>query len=210
MTHAGAQWACIDDVVADYRIRAGGMHHHAAGMGENRRAILDRVFSWPDLPAEVRALRPLAYQNALLEAAADHFQAGDLDAGAAWFRAAAEARPELTCELWTLESFARFLLPLGYQTGTLMAAEWHWIAKSLARALSAALASPSLGGRRWSAWRTYGRLVLRLIARAARARLDPRRRRRTATQIRQLREFVARPATIPAPLCLPHPAGTNG
>jgi hypothetical protein len=174
---AGGRWACVDRALVEYRIRPGAMHEDAARMAASCRRVLDKVFAQPELPAAVRAQRALAYQNLHLRAAAAYYRAGDDAAGAQEFRAAVAARPALLTESDALERFCRLLLPLGYQTGTLMTARWRQLARTLRAALTAALADPDHAALRWRSEVAYWRVMRPLLARRAKAALARGHRR---------------------------------
>jgi hypothetical protein len=171
LARAGVRCARIDRALVEYRIRPGAMHLDPTRMVENPRRVLDKVFADPGLPTAVQALRPLAYQNLHLRAAADYYRAGDDAAGAREFCAAAGARPALLADADTLAEFCRLLLPMGYQTGTLMAARWRPLARVLRAALAAGLAQPDLRAQRWRAELAYWRVVGPLLRRRAKAAL---------------------------------------
>jgi hypothetical protein len=177
LARTGVRWTCVDRALAEYRIRPGAMHEDPARMAEGCRRVLDKVFAQPELPAAVMAQRPLAYQNLHLRAAAAYYRAGDEAAGAREFRAAVGARPALLTEPETLERFCRLLLPLGYQTGTLMTARWRQLARTLRAALTAAVADPAHAALRWRAELAYWRVVRPLLARRAKAALARGHRR---------------------------------
>ncbi|HLK12034.1 MAG TPA: glycosyltransferase [Candidatus Binatia bacterium] len=177
LARAGVRWACVDRALAEYRIRPSAMHQHPGRMAENCRRALDNVFATPGLPAAVADRRPLAYQNLHLRAAADHYRAGDRVAGAREFRAAVAARPMLLTEPDTLAGFCRLLLPMGYQTGALMAARWRSLGRTLRAAMAAALADPGLAPLRWRAELAYWRTIRPLLHRRAKAALAGGRRR---------------------------------
>jgi cellulose synthase/poly-beta-1,6-N-acetylglucosamine synthase-like glycosyltransferase len=177
LARTGVRWVCLDRALAEYRIRPGAMHEDPARMAASCRRVLDKVFADPELSGAVRAQRPLAYQDLHLRAAAAYYRAGDEAAGAREFRAAVAARPALLAEPDALERFCRLLLPLGYQTGTLMTARWRQLARILRAALSAALADPEHASLRWRAELAYWRVLRPLVQRRVKAALARGRRR---------------------------------
>jgi hypothetical protein len=188
----GVPFACVDRPLAEYRVRPDAMHQDPAPMTASSLRVLDKAFGDPALPAEIAALRPLAYQRAYLVAAGDYYRVGDRAAGSRWFRAAVRERPELVTEFESLAEFCRSLLPLGYQRGTIMAAEWRRLARTLRTALTDLFADSALDEEvsrlRWPAERAFWRAVLPLAARRAKVALGGggRRARLRADHLRLL------------------------
>ncbi|MCW5880706.1 MAG: glycosyltransferase [Anaerolineae bacterium] len=95
----------VDAIVSDFRLHAGRMtsaHRHTLErLVSARTHILDRTFAQPDLPAEARAVRPLAYRNLYIDAALRYSQRGD------WGQTRAYLRRATTCGA-TLPTLARF------------------------------------------------------------------------------------------------------
>lgn len=167
----GATWGRVDEVLAEYRLRAEGMHQNPARMLENRLRVLERVFVDPDLPPAVVALRPEAFQNAYLAAACDWYRARDETSGARAFRAAVTARPALLGEPRTLRTICRGLLPEGRRNDAVVLAEWPELSEVLRRMLRQLFAAPDLDPT-LARWRTAARLAYgRTAARYARRRL---------------------------------------
>lgn len=194
ISRQGARWACVDQPLAEYRIRLDAMHQDPARMAENLRRVLDKLFDDPTLPDSIRALAPRAYQNLELTAAGDFLRAGDRAAGARWFRAAVGRRPAFVTEPQSLGAFCRHLLPLGYQTGTMMTAEWRRLAATLGVVLGdlfgAADLPPEIARLRWPAEVARWRALLPLLRRRTKALLGGGGRRERLDVARaQLRRF---------------------
>ena len=180
LARAGVRWACVDRALADYRVRPDAMHQEPQGMADDTLRVLDKLFAGPDLPPTIAALRPAAYASARLRAAADFYRVGDRTKGAAWFCEAVRERPDLVTDSTTLAGFLRAILPLGYQTGTIMAAQAPRLGAALRHATSAAFADPSLAGLvgrlRWRSRAAVGRALLPLWWTRLRATIGGRRR----------------------------------
>lgn len=180
LARAGVRWACVDRALADYRVRPDAMHQEPQGMADDTLRVLDKLFAAPDLPPAVVGLRSAAYANARLRAAADFYRVGDRAKGAAWFCEAVRQRPALVAEPATLAGFLRAILPLGYQTGTIMAAQAPRLGAALRHATRAAFADPSLarlvGGLRWRSRAAVRRALLPMWWTRLRATIGGRRR----------------------------------
>jgi cellulose synthase/poly-beta-1,6-N-acetylglucosamine synthase-like glycosyltransferase len=180
LARAGARWHYVDRPLAEYRLRPDAMHQDPGRMLENRLRVLARVFDDPDLPAALAARRPLAYQNAHLEAACAFLRAGDRLAAARCFHAAVVARPALVTEAPSLRRIGRLVLPEGYQQEAALARQWRPVARVLREVLADLFATPglapSIGGLRRRAALAYWRTVLRLARKGLLAALrgDPR------------------------------------
>jgi hypothetical protein len=169
LSRRGTRWACVPRPLAEYRIRPDAMHQNHARMADNALRVLDKFFADPTLPPEIAARRPLAYQHAHLIAAADAYRTGDRTAGAAWFRRAAEGRPELLGEPRSLRRFCRLLLPPEAQGADAEAAEATRLARALRVALHDLFATPDLPApvarQRHRARVAYGLTFLHLVRR---------------------------------------------
>ena len=180
LSRDGILWACIDRPLAEYRIRPNAMHQNPARMAENAIRVLDKLFAAPDLPVRLVAYRPAAYQSACLVAAADHYRAGDHEAGARWFQRAALARPPFLTEPRSLRRFCRLLLPPECQSRQAEIDEWPRLAATLRTALRRLFHAPGLepgiARLRWQAALAYWRTVVPLALRHA---WRPRPGRRT-------------------------------
>jgi hypothetical protein len=170
ITRDGALWRCVDQPLAEYRVRDAGMHQNVGRMRENRIRVLDELFAGPSLPADVEALRPRAYQNAWLLAACLHYATGDRTAGAAAFREAVTARPEMLGERETVRLMARWCLPLGHQREADVIARWRPIGALLRRMLDDLFATPDLAPAIRALRATARRTVWATIVRLARKR----------------------------------------
>jgi glycosyltransferase involved in cell wall biosynthesis len=166
MTRDGALWRCIDRPLAEYRVRAAGMHQNVARMLQNRLRVLDKLFADDFLPDAVLALRPRAYQNAWLIAACLHYANGERLAGAGAFRQAVLARPALLTERESLRLMSRWCLPLGHQRDAEVVAQWRPITATLRHMIGDLFATPDLepavralrGPARRALWATIARL----------------------------------------------------
>jgi hypothetical protein len=165
----GLRWAVVDEVVAEYRMRADAMHQDPDRMSSNTLRVLDKFFADPALPARVVGMRALAYQHAYLVAAADRYRAGDRTAAERWFGRAIEVRPAALTEPRTLLRFCRLLLPPESQSRAAMRAEWRGLVRTLRAATASVFAAPDVapdvarlrGAARIAYWRAVGRLALR-------------------------------------------------
>ena len=174
----GLRWGCIPRPLAEYRIRADAMHQDRTRMAENTLAVLDKLFAESNVPAGARARQSLAYQHAHLAAAADYYRVGDREAGAAWFRRAADARPGFLTEPRSLRRFCRLLLPPEAQAKAAEAREARRLAATLRLALRDLYAHDDLSlavrRTRHRARLAYGRTLLwlarRRLSRAGAAR----------------------------------------
>jgi glycosyltransferase involved in cell wall biosynthesis len=170
ITRDGARWRCVDRPLAEYRVRAAGMHQNVDRMRRNRLRVLDKLFAGP-LPTDVAALRPRAYQNAWLLAACLHYADGNRAHGAAAFREAARARPEMLVERETLRLMCRWCLPLGHQREAEVLARWRTIRTILRDMLddlfAAADLEPAIRGLRGPARRAVWATVARLARKRA-------------------------------------------
>ncbi|HEX9029118.1 MAG TPA: glycosyltransferase, partial [Anaerolineales bacterium] len=67
------RFAYLDQVLANFRQHTGrttgGKSPHFVNIAEGRFYLLDKAFSRPDLPNDVRKIRPLAYRNAHMDVA---------------------------------------------------------------------------------------------------------------------------------------------
>jgi hypothetical protein len=175
LSRAGVLWGCVDRPLAEYRVRHDAMHQNPGRMAESCHRVLDKLFADPTLPPVIASLRPLAYQQAALVAACDHYRSGDRAGGAAWFRRAAAARPSFLTEPAAIRLFCRRLLPMGYQRGTVVLAELPRLVRILFRALADLFASPGLDAEiarlRWRAWCVACVAVAPLLRKRAKGRL---------------------------------------
>jgi glycosyltransferase involved in cell wall biosynthesis len=138
---AGARWRLVDHAALEYRVRGDGMHANPARMLANRLRVLDKVFPRLDSPALV-ALRPAAYRNAHLEAAADWARAAAIDDAIAETRAAARESAGFLTSPRGLRAFTRLLLPLGHRNESAVVAAWPTLGpllRALARGAAADL-----------------------------------------------------------------------
>ena len=83
----------VDATLADFRVHPGRMtnaqHQTLDRLVGARTYILDKTFAQPDLPAEARAIRSLAYRNLYVDAALRYSQRGDWAQARAYLRRAA-------------------------------------------------------------------------------------------------------------------------
>jgi hypothetical protein len=194
LAHAGLRhWTCVDRPLAEYRIRPGAKHDHPARMRASCLRVLDKFYGDPGLPAELAGLRSRAYQTVYLAAAADFYRAGERVEGARALHAAAAADPTVLTDTRRLGEFLRRLLPMGYQTGTIMAAECGRLARILRRALADLFREPDLEPEiarlRWRAELAALRTILRFARRRAKAALGRGRRARLEAARARLLEF---------------------
>jgi hypothetical protein len=194
ISRRGLRWACLDRPLAEYRIRTDAMHQDPRRMAGSLRRVVDKVFADPTLPDAIGRLAPLAYQRLELGAACAFYRTGDPAAGARWLRAAVLRRPAVLTERESLALFCRRLLPMGYQTGTIMAAEWRRLASTLRQALGDLFRSPGLppevARMRWQAELTCWRVLLPLLRRRTKAALARGGRQARLIAARErLREF---------------------
>lgn len=73
---AGYRFVCLQDILAAYRQTPGSMSRDASLMLRNGLAVLEKVFSRPDLAPEVRALQQVSYGLCRLAAEAQCFDVG--------------------------------------------------------------------------------------------------------------------------------------
>jgi glycosyltransferase involved in cell wall biosynthesis len=176
ITRPGLRWACVDEPLAEYRIRTDSMHQNPVRMADNWLRVLDRTFDDPSLPPHIVELKPRAYYTAYMIAACDHYREGDRQRGGAWFRKAIAERPEALTDPESLRMFCRLLLPRGYQRTAVMAAHWRRLAETLTTALgdlfTAADLPADIADRRWRAriasWRALAPLVGKRVRTAMR------------------------------------------
>jgi glycosyltransferase involved in cell wall biosynthesis len=177
----GVTFGCVDRALIDYRVRPDAMHQDPARMTTACLRVLEKLFVESTLPAPVAALRPVAYQRTYVTAACEYYRAGDEASGSRWFRMAVRERPTLVTEPASLMQFCRWLLPLGYQRGTIVAAEWRRLARTLRTALRAVFADPALDpavrGLQWRSERAFWGVVLTLARERARHAVGSRSRR---------------------------------
>ncbi len=166
VTRDGALWRCVDRPLAEYRVRAAGMHQNVDRMLQNRLRVLDALYAADALPAPILALRPRAYQNAWLIAACLHYAGGERAAGARAFREAVLARPALLTERESFRLMSRWCLPLGHQRDAEVVAQWRPIGTILRHMIGDLFATPDLtpavrtlrGRARRALWATIARL----------------------------------------------------
>jgi glycosyltransferase involved in cell wall biosynthesis len=155
ISRPGLRWACVDRVLAEYRVRHDAMHQDVARMHADCLRVLDKVFADTTLPPAIGALRPLAYRRAHLVAACDHYRVGNRAEGAHWLREAARLDPGFLGDPETLRLLCRWLLPLGHQRGAVMVAELPQLATTLRGMLADLFRTPDLDRRiRRLRWRT--------------------------------------------------------
>lgn len=167
VTRDGALWRCVDLPLAEYRVRATGMHQNVDRMLRNRLRVLDKLFADATLPDTITGLRPRAYQNAWLVAACLHYADGDRTAGAAAFRAAVLSRPAILTERESFRLMSRWCLPLGHQRDAEVVAQWRPIGTILRHMVGDLFSSPDLdasvqalrGSARRALWATLARLA---------------------------------------------------
>lgn len=167
VARAGWSWRCVDRALVDYRVRAGGMHQHAARMCTNRLRVLDKLFADPALPDAIRALEQEAYLRIWLQAACDHYRGGAREAGARAVREALRRCPTLFADRTRLRALCRMLVPLGHQSEAVVVAHAAAIGRTLQQMLDDAVATPgagpALGAHRLRAqlavWATRARLA---------------------------------------------------
>jgi len=87
LAHAGCRMAWSEEVVCGYRLHQAGRSHQFALRIRDWHRILDKVFSRPDLPPEIRARREEALRVVNREAALRAYAAGDVEQGAAYLSA---------------------------------------------------------------------------------------------------------------------------
>jgi hypothetical protein len=167
----GMRWACIDEPLCEYRVHGGQSHRRAHLVYVTRLRILERVFSDPALPADLRAARSDAFHEAHLVGAAELFATAQTAEAQQAFLAAVRARPASLGDAATMRRFARLLQPTGRQHQIDAARRWVEVTRTLWSAVEATLAAPALepdiARRRWAARAA----VLRTSARLLRKRL---------------------------------------
>jgi glycosyltransferase involved in cell wall biosynthesis len=165
LARAGVRWALVDRPLADYRVRPDAMHQSPERMAQSCLRVLDKFFADPELPEQIRRLRPLAYQNVALVAACDHYRAGDRAAGCQWLRTAVRLRPAVLGEPRWLRRVCRLLLPVECQAEAAVLADWRRLTATLETMLSDLFAVPDLepeiAGLRRRARLAYWRVVAR-------------------------------------------------
>lgn len=167
VTRDGALWRCVDRPLAEYRVRAAGMHQNVQRMLQNRLRVLDKLFADATLPAQILGLRSRAYQHAWLIAACLHYADGERAAGAAAFRAAIVARPAILTERESFRLMSRWCLPLGHQRDAEVVSQWRPIGAILRHMVADLFAAPDLepsvrdlrGSARRALWATLARLA---------------------------------------------------
>ena len=92
---AGCKIVWLPELVCRYRVRANSLAHNWQGMRDGGQAALDKIFSRPDLPDEVRLLRPQAYAALHIDAAVRAYGAQDFHAGYLEIAQAIKLRPDL-------------------------------------------------------------------------------------------------------------------
>ena len=178
LSRTGLRWTCVDHPLADYRVRRDGMHQDTAGMHADCLRVLAKVFGDPNLPPHLRRLEPLAYHSRHLVAACEHYRHGERPAGARWFRAAAELRPEFLVDANALRDVCRWLLPLGQQGGPPLLGELPRVVRILRDAFADLFAAPDLppaiARLRWRARLAACRAIAPFVRRRVRAELRRR------------------------------------
>jgi len=125
----GVRWGCVDLPLLEYRVRDDGMHANPERMLHNRLRVLAKTFEGLRRDrADLLPLRPMAFQQAYLEAACDHYRAGSRAAGAAALQAAVRERPAFLTEPRALRQVCRLLLPLGHRNEDVVIGRWPSIA----------------------------------------------------------------------------------
>ncbi|MEW6651145.1 MAG: glycosyltransferase, partial [Chloroflexota bacterium] len=92
---ANCPMAVIPNPVSLYRFHTAQMTRNGAQMTTANMAVLEKVYSRPDLPADWLAVKPLAYSNAHLRAAAHGFLAADYEWAHQHLRQGVKLNPEL-------------------------------------------------------------------------------------------------------------------
>src|SRR5262245_45472519 len=141
------------------------MHTDAGRMLANRLRVLGRLYASLDLPAAVGAARLLAYRNAFLIAACDHYRAGERAAGAAAMRHALDQQPGLVADPTVLRRLHRWLLPVGSQSEAMVQSRWRPLTAIVRQMLIDALGDRPRG-LRWRAELAYWRTAVRLARKA--------------------------------------------
>jgi glycosyltransferase involved in cell wall biosynthesis len=159
---AGVRWEHVDEALVEYRVRDDGMHADAERMLRNRLRVLEKTFAACGDRPDVAPLRPLAWQRAYLEAACDHYRAGETGPGAVAFAEAIRRRPALLADPRALRDVCRLLLPLGHRNDAHVAARWAEIEPVFLRMLDDAADADRPGlSTRAARWLARRRLVAR-------------------------------------------------
>jgi GT2 family glycosyltransferase len=161
---AGARWACVNEALCDYRIHAGQSHERLALVYRHALAILDRTFGAPGA-APIGDLRDAAYAQAHLRAAAEHYAAGDDEAGGQAFRAAVAVDPSVALDARLLLRFLRRVLPDGHRSQAELVRRRRDLMAVAGRAIAAAERE---GIPAWRARLALRQAALRLAWRALR------------------------------------------
>ena len=163
----GAQWACIDEALCEYRVHGGQSHRRVQLVYDTRLRILDKTFADPALPAALLGARADAVFEAHLVGAAELFATGQTPEADAAFRAAMRIHPDRIADVGTMRRFARLLQPTGAQHQAIAARRWRDVTRTLWRAVEGAVtapdADPEVVRRRWPARRAVLRTGLRLL-----------------------------------------------
>jgi glycosyltransferase involved in cell wall biosynthesis len=168
----GARWACVEEVLCDYRIHPGQSHERLTLVHDVAREILDRLFADATLPDAIRQLESRAYEEADLRAAAELHGAGATIEGYIAFRRAVARRPGILDEPRTMLRFLRMILPDGVRSRAEVVRRRRDMLGLLRSILASAARGPMEQGR---AWTTLARAAIRLEIRAWLGRSGRRR-----------------------------------
>ena len=159
---AGGRWRAVDAPLLEYRVRDDGMHADAARMLRNRIRVLEKTFAALARRPDLLALRSRAFQQAYLEAACDHYRAGETERGAGAMREAVRHRPDLLTEPRALRQLCRLLLPLGWRNEQQVVSSWPTLGPIFHRMMAEAAGTDdphvvTAALRRLNRWRVAGR-----------------------------------------------------
>jgi hypothetical protein len=163
-------WACVDEVLCDYRIHPGQSHQRLALVHQVAREILERFFAEPGNPEPLEQLEPLAYEAADLRAAAELYGAGATAEGDVAFGRAVARRPGMLREPRTMLRFLRTMLPDGRRSRGEVVRRRRELAPILAAIVTRAARGPREQGL---AWAMLAVVAARLEIRAWTGRVSP-------------------------------------
>jgi glycosyltransferase involved in cell wall biosynthesis len=111
IARAGYAFGYVDELLFQRRVVAGSMSRNHANQERYEFARLDKLFSDPTLPPDIRALKAEAYGILHYEFAAKYYYAGQIELGQARIRQAVSTCPALAGNRdWLLEWITGFAL----------------------------------------------------------------------------------------------------
>ena len=122
IARGGFAFGYVDQPLFQYRVVSGSMSRNTVQQARDEFARLDKFFADPDLPADIRALEPLAYSALHYEFGAKHYHAGEIEVGQQHLRQAITTCPQLASDE---ESLLEWIA--GYALGPQVTDPHGWI-----------------------------------------------------------------------------------